>query len=48
MFSSMEDEYMRARSADVLDISTRLERILRGEKTDERRPAPPRSSRRTI
>ena len=35
MFSSMEDEYMRARSADVVDISTRLERILRGEKTDD-------------
>ena len=31
MFSAMEDEYMRARSADVLDISSRLERILRGE-----------------
>ena len=35
MFSAMEDEYMRARSADVLDISTRLERILRGEQTEQ-------------
>jgi phosphotransferase system enzyme I (PtsI) len=35
MFSAMDDEYMRARSADVLDISTRLERILRGETDGE-------------
>jgi len=33
MFSAMDDEYMRARSADVLDISSRLERILRGEES---------------
>lgn len=30
MFDSMEDEYMRARAADVRDISQRLEKILTG------------------
>lgn len=30
MFSSMDDDYMRARSADVLDISQRMVRILAG------------------
>ncbi len=30
MFASMDDEYMQARSADVLDISNRLIRILEG------------------
>jgi phosphotransferase system enzyme I (PtsI) len=44
MFSAMDDEYMRARSADVLDISTRLERILRGETDGERAPTEPRPS----
>ncbi len=35
-FSSMEDEYMRERAADVLDISERVIKILRKEK----QPAP--------
>lgn len=30
MFDTMEDEYMRARGADVLDISNRLLRLLKG------------------
>ena len=30
VFASMDDEYMKARSADVLDISKRLIRILAG------------------
>ena len=30
IFASMDDEYMKARSADVLDISKRLIRILAG------------------
>lgn len=32
MFSAMEDDYMKARSADVLDISDRVIRILTGRK----------------
>ena len=32
MFFHMEDEYMRARSADVLDISDMLIKILSGQK----------------
>lgn len=35
MFESMEDEYMRARGADVQDISNRLIRILQGESANE-------------
>lgn len=31
MFADMDDEYMKARSADVLDISRRVVRVLRGE-----------------
>lgn len=31
MFSDMEDEYFRARSQDVLDVTERLLRVLRGE-----------------
>lgn len=34
MFSSMDDEYMKERSADVLDISDRIVRILSKEKQD--------------
>lgn len=34
MFSSMEDEYMRGRAADVRDISERLVTILSGKKKD--------------
>ena len=30
MFASMDDDYMKARSADVLDISRRVARILSG------------------
>ena len=33
MFSSMDDDYMRARAADVKDISERLLTILHGEET---------------
>lgn len=33
MFASMEDEYMRARAADVRDISERLVSVLRGEES---------------
>jgi phosphotransferase system enzyme I (PtsI) len=32
MFSEMDDEYMRARSADVLDVATRIVAILQGKK----------------
>lgn len=35
IFSGMEDEYMRARSADIKDISNRLVRILNGTDTPE-------------
>ncbi len=41
MFSAMEDEYMRARIADVLDISGRLERVLRGEEAERNDDAIP-------
>lgn len=34
MFASMDDEYMKARSADVKDISERLVRILSGDTTE--------------
>ncbi len=36
MFDAMDDEYLRARGADILDISNRVIRILKGipEKTD--------------
>lgn len=30
IFASMDDEYMQARSADILDISRRLIRVLAG------------------
>lgn len=33
MFASMDDDYMRARAADVKDISNRLVRILSGKRT---------------
>ncbi|MCI8464703.1 MAG: phosphoenolpyruvate--protein phosphotransferase [Lachnospiraceae bacterium] len=35
MFDAMEDGYMKARAADVRDISNRLIRILEGQKDDE-------------
>ncbi len=35
MFSGMEDEYMKARAADMKDISDRLVRSLTGEKENE-------------
>lgn len=35
MFSSMDDEYMKARAADVKDISERLIRVLAGDDKDE-------------
>lgn len=35
MFASMDDEYMKARSADVKDISERLVRILSGAEVSE-------------
>ncbi|HJA93646.1 MAG TPA: phosphoenolpyruvate--protein phosphotransferase [Candidatus Eisenbergiella merdipullorum] len=41
MFASMDDDYMKARSADVLDISKRVARILMGadeEGIDSREP----------
>ncbi len=31
MFAGMDDDYMKARAADVRDISNRLIRILEGE-----------------
>lgn len=34
MFASMDDEYMKARAADVKDISERLIRVLEGESED--------------
>lgn len=36
MLSSMEDDYMRARSVDVRDVSDRIIRCLNGKKSDER------------
>lgn len=35
MFSDMDDEYMKARAADVKDISERIVNILSGNETDE-------------
>lgn len=35
MFSSMDDDYMRERSADVKDISERIIKILAGDASDE-------------
>ena len=35
LFESMDDEYMKARSADVYDISKKLINLLRGEKREE-------------
>lgn len=35
MFAEMEDEYFRARSADILDISRRIVRVLTGQKEEE-------------
>ncbi|SFB16454.1 phosphotransferase system, enzyme I, PtsI [Acetitomaculum ruminis DSM 5522] len=35
MFSEMEDEYFRARSADMIDISERVIRVLENRKEDE-------------
>lgn len=35
MFASMDDDYMRARAADVKDISNRLVRILSGKRTGQ-------------
>lgn len=35
MFSSMDDEYMKARSTDVLDISDRIVRNLMSQETEE-------------
>ena len=35
MFAAMEDDYMRARAADVKDISERLIRVLSGAQTEE-------------
>jgi phosphotransferase system enzyme I (PtsI) len=34
MFAAMEDDYMRARSADILDITERLINVLLGKETD--------------
>lgn len=34
MFSEMDDEYMKARAADIKDISNRLISVLKGEKED--------------
>ncbi len=41
MFESMDDPYMRARAADVLDISGRVIRILSGVSEDSAMPAEP-------
>ena len=41
MFSAMEDEYMKARAADVKDISERLLSILKGNSTGELRTDTP-------
>lgn len=41
MFSEMEDEYFRARCADIKDISARLVRILSGEEEDASSEAEP-------
>jgi len=35
MFAEMDDDYMRARAADVKDISERLIRVLQGKNSDE-------------
>lgn len=35
MFTSMEDDYMRGRAADVKDISERLLNVLQGEETEK-------------
>lgn len=41
MFAAMDDEYMKARSADVKDISNRIVRNLLGKETDERTQSEP-------
>lgn len=41
MFAAMDDEYMKARSADVKDISNRIVRNLLGKESDERRQSEP-------
>lgn len=41
MFAAMDDEYMKARSADVKDISNRIVRNLLGKGTDERTQSEP-------
>ena len=41
MFAAMDDEYMKARSADVKDISERLVRNLSGEGDNDLRPMEP-------
>lgn len=41
MFESMDDAYMRARAADVMDISGRVIRILSGVAEDDAMPAEP-------
>ena len=35
IFSAMDDEYMRARSVDIVDISHRIVKILHGDPTDD-------------
>lgn len=41
MFQEMDDEYMKARAADVKDISERMLSILQGEKKEEKRDETP-------
>ena len=41
MFAAMDDEYMKARSADVKDISERLVRNLSGEGDNDLEPMEP-------
>lgn len=41
MFAGMEDEYMKARAADVRDVSVRLVRCLRGEEEPDFSSLPP-------
>ncbi len=41
MFAGMDDEYMKARAADIKDVSNRLVRCLRGEKGADGAQLPP-------
>ena len=44
MFTQMDDDYMKERAADVLDVSRRVIRLLTGQEDEELGAASPASS----